>query len=103
MNKIKKDDNVIVIAGKDKGKNGQVLQVDAKNHKILVKGVNMVKKHQKAGKVKGVNESAIIERENWLDISNVMLFIDGKATRVGFKIDGDKKVRVAKKTGKVIK
>ena len=103
MNKIKKDDAVIVITGKDKGKSGQVLSVDNKNHKILVKGVNMVKKHQKAGKAKGINESAIIERETWLDISNVMLSIDGKATRVGFKMDGDKKVRVAKKSGKVIK
>lgn len=103
MNKIKKDDVVIVIAGKDKGKNGQVLSVDNKNHKILVKGINMVKKHQKAGKSKGAAESAIIERENWLSISNVMLSVDGKATRVGFKMEGDKKVRVAKKTGKVIK
>ena len=103
MNKIKKDDVVIVIAGKDKGKNGQVLSVDNKNHKILVKGVNMVKKHQKAGKTKGATESAIIERENWLSISNVMLSVDGKATKVGFKMEGDKKVRVAKKTGKVIK
>ena len=103
MNKIKKEDVVIVITGKDKGKNGQVLSVDNKKHKILVKGVNIVKKHQKAGKTKGANESAIIERENWIDISNVMLSVDGKATRVGFKVDGDKKVRVAKKTGKVIK
>ncbi len=103
MNKIKKDDVVIVITGKDKGKSGQVLEVDKTNHKALVKGVNIVKKHQKAGKRKGVNESAIIERENWIDISNVMLSVDGKATRVGFKLDGDKKVRVAKKTGKVIK
>lgn len=103
MNKIKKDDVVIVITGKDKGKSGQVISVDGKNHKILVKGVNMVKKHQKAGKSKGATESAIIERENWLSISNVMLSVDGKATRVGFKMEGDKKVRVAKKTGKVIK
>ena len=103
MYKIKKDDVVIVIAGKDKGKNGQVLSVDHKNSKILVKGVNVVKKHQKAGKTKGATESGIIERENWIAISNVMLSIDGKATRVGFKIEGDKKVRVAKKTGKVIK
>ena len=103
MYKIKKDDVVIVIAGKDKGKNGQVLSVDHKNNKILVKGVNIVKKHQKAGKTKGATESGIIERENWIAISNVMLSVDGKATRVGFKIDGDKKVRVAKKTGKVIK
>ncbi|MBR0039336.1 MAG: 50S ribosomal protein L24 [Lachnospiraceae bacterium] len=103
MYKIKKDDVVIVIAGKDKGKNGQVLSVDHKNKKILVKGVNVVKKHQKAGKTKGATESGIIERENWIAISNVMLSIDGKATRVGFKVEGDKKVRVAKKTGKVIK
>lgn len=103
MYKIKKDDVVIVITGKDKGKNGQVLSVDHKNKKILVKGVNIVKKHQKAGKTKGATESGIIERENWIAISNVMLSVDGKATRVGFKIDGDKKVRVAKKTGKVIK
>ena len=103
MYKIKKDDVVIVIAGKDKGKNGQVLSVDHKNQKILVKGVNIVKKHQKAGKTKGATESGIIERENWIAISNVMLSVDGKATRVGFKIDGDKKVRIAKKTGKVIK
>ena len=103
MYKIKKDDVVIVITGKDKGKNGQVLSVDHKNNKILVKGVNIVKKHQKAGKTKGATDSGIIERENWIAISNVMLSVDGKATRVGFKIDGDKKVRVAKKTGKVIK
>ena len=103
MNKIKKDDVVIVITGKDKGKSGQVISVDGKKHKILVKGVNMVKKHQKAGKTKGATESAIIERENWLSISNVMLSVDGKATRVGFKMEGDKKVRVAKKTGRVIK
>ena len=103
MYKIKKDDVVIVITGKDKGKNGQVISVDHKNQKILVKGVNIVKKHQKAGKTKGATESGIIERENWIAISNVMLSVDGKATRVGFKMDGDKKVRVAKKTGKVIK
>ena len=103
MNKIKKDDVVIVITGKDKGKSGQVLTVDSKKNKLLVKGVNMVKKHAKAGKTKGVTESAIIERENWIDRSNVMLSVDGKATRVGFTKDGDKKYRVAKKTGKVIK
>ena len=103
MNKIKKDDVVIVITGKDKGKNGKVLTVDNANHKLIVQGINMVSKHQKAGKTKGANESAIIKKENWIDISNVMLSIDGKATRVGIKIDGDKKYRVAKKTGKEIK
>ena len=103
MNKIKKDDIVKIIAGKDKGKEGKVLSVDTKNHKILVSGINKVKKHQKAGRAAGVNESAIIEKENYIDISNVMLSVDGKATRVGFKVDGQKKVRVARKTGKLIK
>ena len=103
MNKIKRDDVVVVITGKDKGKSGKVMTVDHAKHKVLVQGVNMVTKHQKAGKTKGAAESAIIKKENWLDISNVMLQVDGKATRVGFKMEGDKKVRVAKKTGKVIK
>ena len=99
MNKIKKDDVVIVITGKDKGKSGKVLTVDMDKKALLVEGVNLVTKHQKAGKSKGATESAIIKKENWINISNVMLSIDGKATRVGFKMDGDKKVRVAKKSG----
>lgn len=103
MNKIKKDDVVVVITGRDKGKSGKVLSVDIKNHKVLVEGANLVTKHQKAGKTKGATESAIIKKECPIDISNVMLQVDGKATRVGVKMDGDKKVRVAKKTGKVIK
>ena len=96
-------DKVNVIAGKDKGKSGKVMTVDIKNHQVLVQGINMVTKHQKAGKTKGAVESAIIKKESFLDVSNVMLSVDGKATRVGFKMDGNKKVRVAKKTGKVIK
>ena len=103
MNKIKKDDIVIVITGKDKGKSGKVIEVDHKKNKVLVTGVNMVTMHKKAGKDKGAQESAIVKQEQYLDLSNVMLSIDGKPTRVCFKIDGDKKVRVAKKTGKVIK
>ena len=103
MNKIKKNDIVKVITGKDKGKEGKVLKVDVNNHKVLVEGVNMVSKHQKAGKTKGAQESAIIKIEAMIDISNVMLVIDGKPTRVGFKVDGKKKFRVAKKTGKTIK
>ena len=103
MNRIKKDDIVKVIAGKDKGKDGKVLSVDIKNHKVLVEKVNIVSKHQKAGKVQGANESAIIKKEAPIDISNVMLVVDGKVTKVGFKKDGDKKVRVAKKSGKIIK
>lgn len=103
MNKIKKDDIVKVITGKSKGKTGKVLNVDTKKHKVLVEGLNMVSVNQKAGKTPGVQESGIIKKEAYIDISNVMLFVDGKAQRVGFKIEGDKKYRVAKKTGKVIK
>ena len=103
MNKIKKDDIVKIITGKDKGKQGKVLSVDHKNHKILVEGANMVSVHQKAGKTKGAQESAIVKREAFIDVSNVMLVIDGKPTRVGFKVEGDNKFRIAKKTGKVVK
>ncbi|MDO5563814.1 MAG: 50S ribosomal protein L24 [Eubacteriales bacterium] len=103
MNKIKKDDTVRVITGKDKGKDGKVISVDMKNHKILVQGVNTVKKHQKAGKTPGAKESGIITKEMPLDISNVMLVVDGKVTKVGFKIENDKKVRIAKKTKKEIR
>jgi large subunit ribosomal protein L24 len=103
MNKIKKDDIVRVITGKDKGKEGKVVSVNVESHKVLVEGVNQVKKHQKAGRVPGVNESAIITREMPIDISNVALVVGGKTTRVGFKVD-DKgnKVRIARKTGKTI-
>ena len=100
MRKIKKDDMVRVIAGKDKGKDGKVLNVDVKNHKVLVEGCNMVTKHQKPGA--GNPQGGILKKESPLDISNVMLLVDGEPTKVGFKMDGDKKVRVAKKTGKVI-
>ena len=103
MNKIKKDDIVRVITGKYKGKDGKVLAFDAKNHKVLVEGINIVTVHQKAGKTKGANESARIKKEAYIDASNVMLVVDGKVTRVGFKIDGDNKYRLSKKTGKVIK
>ena len=100
MRKIKKDDMVRVIAGKDKGKDGKVLHVDVKNHRVLVEGCNMVTKHQKPGA--GNPQGGIVKKESPLDISNVMLLVDGEPTKVGFKMEGDKKVRVAKKTGKVI-
>ena len=100
MRKIKKDDMVRVIAGKDKGKDGKVLRVDTKTGKVLVEGCNMVTKHQKPAA--GNPQGGIIKKESPLDISNVMLLVDGQPTKVGFKMDGDKKVRVAKKTGKVI-
>ena len=100
MHKIKRDDLVKVIAGKDRDKQGKVLHVDTKNNKVLVEGCNMITKHVKSGP--GNPQGGIVQKEAALDISNVMLVVDGKATRVGFKMDGDKKVRVAKATGKVI-
>ena len=98
--RIKKGDTVKVIAGKDKGKEGKVLSVNAKNNTALVEGVNMVTKHAKPSAAN--QNGGIVTKEAPLHISNVMLMADGKATRVGFKMDGDKKVRVAKATGKVI-
>ena len=100
MLKIKKDDMVRIIAGKDKGKEGKVLSVDAAKHKVVVEGCNVVTKHAKPGA--GNPQGGIIKKEAALDLSNVMLLADGQPTKVGFKIEDGKKVRVAKKTGKVI-
>ena len=98
--KIKKGDTVRVIAGGDKGNEGKVLSVDNKNHRVVVEGVHMVKKHQKPSMAN--QNGGIVEQEAPIDISNVMLLSDGKVSRVGFKVEGDKKVRFAKATGKTI-
>ena len=98
--KIKKGDTVKVIAGKDAGAEGKVLSVDVKNHKVLVEGINMITKHAKPSQANP--NGGIAQKEAPIDISNVMLVFIGKATRVGFKMDGDKKVRFAKATGEVI-
>ena len=99
MKKIKKNDMVRIIAGKDKGKEGKVLAV--KDGKVLVESCNMVTKHQKANQANP--NGGLVEKEAFLDISNVMYLSNGEATRIGFKIGDDgKKVRVAKKTGAVI-
>ena len=98
--KIKKGDTVVVIAGKDKDREGKVMHVDQKNHKVIVEGVNMVKKHSKPSMQN--QNGGIIEKESPLDISNVMYLHKGKATRIGFKIEDGKKVRIAKSTGDVI-
>ena len=98
MHKIKKDDLVKVITGRDKDKTGKVLQV--KDGKVLVEGCNMVTKHAKPN---AANPSGgIVNHAAFMDISNVMLMVDGQATRVGFEVRDGKKVRVARKTGKVI-
>ena len=98
--KIKKGDMVKVIAGKDKDKEGKVIAVDKKDGRVLVEGVNMLTKHKKPSMAN--QNGGIVHQEGYIDASNVMLLHNGKATRVGFKMDGDKKVRFAKATGEVI-
>ncbi|MBE5852075.1 MAG: 50S ribosomal protein L24 [Lachnospiraceae bacterium] len=100
MMKIKTGDTVKVIAGKDKDKEGKVMSVDRKNGKVIVEGVNMITKHMKPSA--GNPNGGIVQKEAAIDASNVMYVHKGKATRVGFKMDGDKKVRFAKSTGDVI-
>ena len=98
--KIKNGDMVRVIAGKDKDKEGKVIGILRDEHRVLVEGVNMVKKHVKANMRN--QQGGIVEQESPLDISNVMLLHKGQPTRVGFKMDGKNKVRYAKKTGDII-
>ena len=99
--KIKKDDLVQVITGKDKGKTGKVLSVDTKNHKVLVEGVNMVSKHSKPSMTN--QQGGIIEMEAPIDLSNVMYVHKGKPVRIGFQGEKKDKVRVAKVNGKLEK
>ena len=98
--KIKKGDLVKVIAGKDKDKEGKVLAVNKKDNTSLVEGINMVTKHAKPSMAN--QQGGIIHQEAPIDISNVMYVHKGETTRIGFKLDGDKKVRFAKSTGDVI-
>ena len=98
--KIKKGDLVKVIAGKDKDKEGKVLAVNKEKNTLIVEGINMVTKHTKPSAAN--QNGGIVKQEGPIDASNVMYIHKGKATRVGFKVDGDKKVRVAKSTGEVI-
>jgi large subunit ribosomal protein L24 len=97
--RIKKNDEVIVLAGKDKGKKGTVLKVLPKEDRVIVSEVNKVKKHQRAS---AAGAAGIVEKEAALHISNVALVDpkDGKATRIGYKVLADgRKVRVAKRSG----
>ena len=99
--KLKKGDTVVVIAGKDKGQEGEVVQVMPAANKVIVNGVNTAKKHSKARKSN--QQGGIIDRDMPVDASNVMLVHKGKPTRVGYKTQSDgTKVRVAKRTGEVI-
>ena len=98
--KIKKGDMVRVIAGGDVDNEGKVIAVDKKNNTVTVEGVNMVKRHVKPSMQN--QAGGIIEQEAPIDISNVMLLHNGQPTRVGFKMDGNKKVSYATTTGAVI-
>jgi large subunit ribosomal protein L24 len=96
MAKIKRNDPVIVIAGKDKGKRGRVLRVITEKNRVLVEGVGMIKKHVKPNPQRNI-AGGILEQEAPINISNVMLAdSEGNPTRVGFRIEGDKKIRVAR-------
>ena len=98
--KIKKGDKVVVLAGKYRGVEGEVLKVMPKESRVVVRGVNVVKKHQRQTPTQ---QGGIITREAPIHVSNVALAVGGKPTRVGFKIQEDgRKVRIAKRSGEVI-
>ena len=99
MAKIKRNDQVIVLAGKDKGKKGRVLRVITDKNRVLVEGVAMIKKHLKPNPQRN-SAGGILEQEAAIHVSNVALIdSDGKATRAGFRFEGDKKIRVARSNG----
>ena len=98
MQKIRKGDKVVVLAGKDKGRSGEVLTVSPKDNKATVRGINMIVRHQRQTQSQ---EGGIVSKEASVHLSNLALADpkDGKPTRVGFKMVGDKKVRFAKRSG----
>ncbi|MEL6817622.1 MAG: 50S ribosomal protein L24 [Pseudomonadota bacterium] len=101
MQKIKKGDEVVVLTGKDKGRKGNVLAVMPKDGKAVVSGINMIKRHQRQTQS---TQAGIINREAPIQLSNIAIADpkDGSPTRVGFKVEDGKKVRVAKRSGEVI-
>ena len=100
--KIRKNDQVVVMTGRDKGKRGRVIDVLTKKGKIIVEGVNILKHHERPNRQRGI-AGGIVEREAPIDASNVMVIEGGRPARVGYQILQDKrKVRVSKKTGAVI-
>jgi large subunit ribosomal protein L24 len=100
--RIKTDDEVIVISGKDRGKKGKVLRVDLKKDKVYVEGLNIVKRHQRPQQTAGGQTAGgVIEREGPIHVSNVMLVDpkDGRPTRVGTELVDGKRLRIAKRSG----
>jgi large subunit ribosomal protein L24 len=103
--KIKKGDDVIVIAGKDKGVTGKVIAADPQRERVVVEGVNMVKRHTKETNQgpRGAKEGGIVTKEGAIHVSKVAIVEDGKPTRVGYRFEDDgTKVRVSRRTGKDI-
>jgi len=101
MQKIRKGDKVVILAGKDKGRTGEVVQVMPKEDKAVVRGINMIARHQKQS---ASQEGGIIRKEAPLHLSNIAIADpkDSKPTRVGFELRDGKKVRIAKRSGEVI-
>lgn len=101
MQKIRKGDSVVVLAGKDKGRTGEVIKVLPKDDKAVVRGLNLVKRHQRQTQTQ---EAGIVSKEAPLHLSNLAIADpkDGKPTRVGFRVEDGKKVRVAKRSGALI-
>jgi large subunit ribosomal protein L24 len=101
--KIRRDDEVVVLAGKDKGKQGKVLKVLASEDRVVVEGVNLVKKHQKPNPQLG-EAGGIIEKEATIHVSNIAIVnpATGKADRVGFRFEDEKKVRFFKSNGELV-
>ncbi|HEV8650445.1 MAG TPA: 50S ribosomal protein L24 [Actinomycetes bacterium] len=100
--KIRKDDRVIVMAGKDIGATGRVIKVDPAKNRVLVEGVNRVKRHEKIRPTqRGGQTGGITEKEAWIDASNVQIVSpdDGKPTRVAYRMDDGNKIRVCARTG----
>lgn len=102
-NKIRRDDEVIVLAGKDKGKQGKVLKVLPASNRLIVEGVSMIKKHTKPNPQLG-EAGGIVEKEASIHVSNVAIYNSktGKADRVGFRLEGEKKVRFFKSDGELV-
>jgi large subunit ribosomal protein L24 len=102
--RVRTDDEVVVISGKDRGKTGRVLQVDPAKQRVFVEGLNIVKRHQKPSAMNPNAQAGVIEREGPIHVSNVALLDpkEKKPTRVGIKREGGRRVRIAKRSGQEV-
>jgi large subunit ribosomal protein L24 len=95
--KLKKGDHVVVLKGKDRGKDGVIMRVLPSGNKVIVEGVNVAKKHQKA--TRATMQAGIIDKDMPIDASNVAILSRGRPSRVGYKVENGRKVRIAVRTG----